>query len=65
LFSIQGFGDFVNAFVQAILHGAVPDLGAAYYVPIVIVPAGLVTHVMIFWLLLGSPRLRPVRGATV
>jgi hypothetical protein len=59
IFSIEGFGDFVNAFVQAILHGAVSELGAAYYVPIVIVPAGLVTHVIIFWTLLGRPVLRP------
>lgn len=55
IFSIVGFVDFVNAFAQAILHGAVNELGAAYYVPIVIVPAGLVAHAIIFWILLGRP----------
>ena len=52
IFSVEGIGDFANAFLQAGLHGAVNDLGAAYYVPIVIVPAALVTHVMILGLLL-------------
>jgi hypothetical protein len=51
VFSVEGIGDFINAFLQAGLHGAVNDLGAAYYVPIVIVPAALVTHAMIVWLL--------------
>ena len=52
IFSVEGIADFANAFLQAGLHGAVNDLGAAYYVPIVIVPAALVTHAMIVWLLL-------------
>jgi hypothetical protein len=34
----------------------VAELGAAYYVPIVIVPAALVTHAMILGLLLRRPR---------
>jgi hypothetical protein len=33
----------------------VAELGAAYYVPIVIVPAALVAHVMILGLLLRRP----------
>jgi hypothetical protein len=55
IFSVEGVADFVNAFLQAILHGAVNELGAAYYVPIVIVPAALVTHVMIVWILVTRP----------
>jgi hypothetical protein len=47
IFSVEGLLDFLNAFVQARTAGVVSDLGAAYYVPIVIVPAALVTHVMI------------------
>jgi hypothetical protein len=47
LFSVVGIVDFANAFAQARSAGVVSDLGAAYYVPIVIVPAAIVTHVMI------------------
>ena len=57
LFSVVGIGDFANAFLQARAAGVVASLGAAYYVPIVIVPAALVTHVMIVGLLIrGSDR---------
>jgi hypothetical protein len=52
VFSVEGLADFANAFIQARNAAVVPDLGAAYYVPIVIVPAAIVTHVMILGLLL-------------
>ena len=52
IFSVEGIADFANAFAQARSAGVVTQLGAAYYVPIVIVPAALVTHVMILGLLL-------------
>ena len=52
IFNVEGFLDFLNAFLQGATGGVPALLGAAYYVPIVIVPAGLVTHVMIFGLLL-------------
>jgi len=52
IFSVEGIADFANAFLQARSAGVVTQLGAAYYVPIVIVPAALVTHVMILGLLL-------------
>ena len=52
IFSVEGIADFANAFLQARSAGVVAQLGAAYYVPIVIVPAALVTHVMILGLLL-------------
>jgi hypothetical protein len=60
IFSVEGLGDFANAFYQAGAHGAnvVSNLGAAYYVPIVIVPAALVTHVMILGLLIQRLRSR-------
>ena len=57
IFSVEGIADFANAFLQARSAGVVEQLGAAYYVPIVIVPAALVTHVMILGLL-----LRPAKG---
>ncbi len=52
IFSVEGLADFANAFYQGSGHGVPDHLGAAYYVPIVIVPAALVTHVMILGLLL-------------
>ena len=51
LFSVEGIADFANAFLQARSAGVVTQLGAAYYIPIVIVPAALVAHVMILRLL--------------
>jgi hypothetical protein len=52
IFSVEGIADFANAFLQARTAGVVTQLGAAYYIPIVIVPAALVTHAMIIGLLL-------------
>ena len=49
-----GFLDLVNTFAQARAAGVVSDLGAAYYIPIVIVPAAVVAHVMTIRLLLAS-----------
>lgn len=53
LFNIVGLGDLVNAFYQGLSHDV--QLGAAYYIPTFIVPALVVTHVMIFRLLLRHP----------
>jgi hypothetical protein len=50
--SIVGLADFANAFLQARSAGAIEHLGAAYYIPIVIVPAAVVSHVMILALLI-------------
>jgi hypothetical protein len=50
--TIVGLVDFANAFLQARSAGVVSDLGAAYYIPIVIVPAAVVSHVMTLGLLL-------------
>ena len=52
IFSVEGIADFANAFAQARSASVVTQLSAAYYVPIVIVPAAIVTHVMILGLLL-------------
>ena len=51
-FRYIGLVDFANAFVQARSASVISDLGAAYYIPIVIVPAAVVSHVMILSLLL-------------
>jgi len=52
IFSVEGLADFANAFVQARSATVVSELGAAYYVPIVIVPAAVIAHLMIVGLLL-------------
>src|SRR5207248_1160202 len=38
IFSVEGLADFANAFLQGAMGGVPAQLGAAYYVPIVIVP---------------------------
>ena len=55
IMNIEGLADFANAFLQGATSAVPTQLGAAYYVPIVIVPAGVVTHVMMFGLLLRRP----------
>jgi len=53
VFNVVGLLDLINAFYQGLSHGVL--LGAAYYIPTFIVPALLVTHVMIFRILLRGP----------
>jgi hypothetical protein len=53
LFNVAGLVDLVNAFYQGLIHDV--QLGAAYYIPTFIVPALVVTHVMMFGLLLRHP----------
>jgi len=50
LFNLEGTVDLINALVQGLKHNV--QLGAAYYIPTVAVPALLVTHAMIFAMLL-------------
>ena len=53
LFNVAGLLDLVNAFYQGLTHDV--QLGAAYYIPTFIVPALVVTHVMMFGMLLRHP----------
>ncbi len=53
LFNIVGTVDLLNALRQA---EVVPDLGAAWYIPTLLVPLLLVTHFMIFARLLRRGR---------
>ena len=53
VFNVWGLLDLVNAFYQGLSHDV--QLGAAYYIPTFIVPALVVTHVMIFRMLLQHP----------
>ncbi len=55
IFNLWGFLDILNAFLKNIFLTPIGRLGAGYYVPAVIVPALLVSHIIIFWLLVKSP----------
>jgi hypothetical protein len=52
LFNILGLVDLINALFQGLRYVPNGHLGAAYFIPTVIVPALLVTHVLVFRLLL-------------
>ena len=57
-FSLWGSLDLLNAFYQGEIGVGIDvrDLGAAFYIPTVIVPPFLIIHGLIFWLLLrGRP----------
>ena len=50
VFNVVGLLDLVNAFYQGLSRDV--QLGAAYYIPTFIVPALVITHLMIFRMLL-------------
>src|SRR5262245_46481761 len=53
IFNVWGSVDLVNAFYQANVTGLSPgQLGAAYFIPTLIVPLLLITHGLAFWVLL-------------
>ena len=54
LFNVEGTLDLVNVFYQGLRNNV--QLGAAYYIPTVAVPALLVTHAMIFAMLIRRTR---------
>ena len=57
VFNIWGSADLLNAFYRANVAGLLPgELGAAFYIPTAIVPLLLITHALMFRLLL---RLEP------
>ena len=51
IFNIEGTLDLLNAVTQGLRYTQDGQLGATYFIPAVIVPALLVSHVMIFILL--------------
>jgi hypothetical protein len=53
IFNIEGSLDLLNALFQGFRHTPDSHLGATYFIPAVIVPALLVTHFMIFKLLIS------------
>jgi hypothetical protein len=65
VFNLVGLVDLVNATVRAVsvnLPSVAGQLGAAYAIPMLYVPALFWTHVLAFWLLLRSGRA-PARPA--
>ena len=56
-FSLWGMADLVNAFYQARATGLSPSqLGAAYYIPTLVVPLLFVTHVLVLRVLTKAER---------
>lgn len=55
VFNVWGTVDLLMAFYQGILRIDPGWLGAAYFIPTVLVPPLLVTHGLMFWLLLRKP----------
>lgn len=59
VFNVWGAADLLFAFYEGPHAGIHPEaLGAAFYLPTAIVPPLLVTHVLIFGLLIGTERNR-------
>jgi hypothetical protein len=59
LFNIEGTVDLLNAIYQGLSTGiASYHLGAAWFIPTIYVPALLVTHALIFVLLISGARAR-------
>ncbi len=52
IFNIAGFVDLLNALWQGFRHISGGQFGTMYFIPAVVVPALLVTHYMVFRLLL-------------
>jgi len=63
-FNLWGSFDLLNAFYQADAAGLSPgQLGAAYFIPTAIVPLLLITHGLMFRVLLQSQRGRAVAAS--
>ena len=54
IFNVEGSVDLVYAVSQGVAHGAAAGMGAAFWIPAVIVPLLLVTHGVVFALLLSK-----------
>jgi hypothetical protein len=51
---LVGLLDLINAFYQGLTHDV--QLGAAYFIPAFVVPALVITHLMMFRMLVRHPR---------
>ena len=60
IFNVAGTVDLLNAVFQGMRYVPLGHLGATYFIPTVVVPLLLVTHVLVFWVLLAR-RATPAR----
>ncbi|MHB8544593.1 MAG: hypothetical protein ACYC9S_11420 [Leptospirales bacterium] len=61
LFSLWGFGDLLFAFFKGNQAGLqAGQLGAAYFIPTIFVPLLLITHGLVFRILLGRVRVSTI-----
>lgn len=58
LFNIVGSVDLLLAITMATIYGAAPFMGAAYWIPAFWVPALLVSHYVVFAVMLAGRRAR-------
>lgn len=64
IFNIWGAADLLNAFYQANRAGLIAgQLGAAYFIPVLVVPLLLITHVLAFRILLQHQSESAVNAA--
>ena len=63
VFNVVGLLDLLNAIFQGIRYTNDADMGAMYLIPALIVPALIVSHFMIFALLLGRERGEAIAAA--
>ncbi len=56
LFNLVGTLDLVNAVSMGVMNDAASGMGATFWIPSVIVPALLVTHALMFLLLVREGR---------
>ena len=62
MFNLWGSADLLNAFYQANSAGLRPgQLGATYFIPTVLVPLLLITHGLVFRILLGPQKVSAVQ----
>lgn len=52
IFNIAGSIDFIVAIVQGLRYTHPEQMGATYFIPILAVPLLLVSHLLIFWMLI-------------
>jgi hypothetical protein len=64
IFNLWGAADILNAFYQANNAALVPgQLGVTYYLPTLIVPLLLITHVLVFMILLQHRRASAIQDS--
>ncbi len=62
-FNLVGTVDLFNAVGRGVMHNAAAGMGATFWIPSVVVPALLVTHALVFVLLVREQRTAANPGA--